>query len=254
MKQSATVIVYHGIGESSSATDSDLFVTREAFEQQMAFLARHREVVPLESVVPGATVRTRRRAVALSFDDGFRSVLTVAAPVLERHGFPATAFVTTRWIDGESAGRDETSGHDLLDEDDVRELRSRGFEIASHGHTHTDLSTLSEAVVEADLRTSRDRIEQITGSAPRYLAWPYGAVSTPALAAAERTGFAAAFTMNAPSAGVYALSRVPVYRPDGLALIALKTSGRYVAVRRSRVGRTVHSIARRAARRSARPA
>nr|WP_246253440.1 polysaccharide deacetylase family protein [Sulfitobacter maritimus] len=42
-----------------------------------------------------------RETVAITFDDGYRNNLTVAGPILERFGFPATLFVTTGFIDSE---------------------------------------------------------------------------------------------------------------------------------------------------------
>ena len=43
--------------------------------------------------------------MAVTFDDGYRSVLDEAVPVLQRYGFPAVCFVPTRWI-GEANGWD----------------------------------------------------------------------------------------------------------------------------------------------------
>ena len=82
MSASATVIVYHAIGPYPRGAEQDaLYVDTDAFAAQLAFLARHRRVVPLEDVVTGVD-DAGAPAVAITFDDGFRSVLTeaVAAP------------------------------------------------------------------------------------------------------------------------------------------------------------------------------
>ena len=132
----ATVIVYHAIGRYPRGAEQDaLYVGADAFAAQLAFLARHRRVVPLEDVVAGVD-EAGAPAVAITFDDGFRSVLTDALPLLQEHGFPATAFVTTRWIETDGAGDD--TEHELLDADEVAELARSGVEIGSHGHTHAD--------------------------------------------------------------------------------------------------------------------
>jgi peptidoglycan/xylan/chitin deacetylase (PgdA/CDA1 family) len=66
----------------------------------MEHVARHYNPVPLERIVDwlegGSSAPPN--AVAVSFDDGFRNVLTDAAPVLERLGIPATLFVATDFV------------------------------------------------------------------------------------------------------------------------------------------------------------
>lgn len=237
-----TALVYHAIGVAPPGADSDdLFVAPTAFEEQLEFLSRHRSVVSLSALLEG-DVDTAKPAVAITFDDGFRSLLTVAAPLLERYAFPATAFVTTRWLENADEAGAATEAGELLTPDDVRELAGRGFEIGSHGHTHADLGHLSASIVEADLAESVDRLEALLGSRPRFLAWPYGSSSAESERVARTVGFEAAFSFNTPTTSHYALSRVPVFRLDGRALFRLKTSGRYIALRRSPVLSSTYSV------------
>lgn len=241
MSAASTVIVYHAIGPYPRGAKEDaLYIETDAFAAQLAFLARHRQVVPLADIVSGVDAASGR-AVAITFDDGFASVLTEALPMLEEHGFPATAFVTTRWIEPDAAATEETE-HELLDADGVRELAQRGIEIGSHGHTHAEVGRLGAETIEADLRTSRERIEAITGIPPRFLAWPYGRTSAAGIEAARAAGFEAAFTTDLPTSGAYTITRVPICRPDGRALFSLKTSGRYVGLRRHTVIGGAYSV------------
>lgn len=245
-----TVVVYHAIGAPPpGAASDDLFVDLATFEEELAFLAGNRQVLPLAALLNGE-FEAGKPAVSITFDDGFRSVLTAAAPMLERYGFPATVFVTTRWLDdsgdqteyGTEHSSDRTLG--LLTPRDVRELVERGFEVGSHGHTHADLGRLSAAIVEAELLASADRLEILLGKRPRYLAWPYGSSSTESEAVAAAVGFEASFAFNTPTTSRHSLSRVPIYRLDGRRLFALKTSGRYIALRRSPVVATTYMMLR----------
>lgn len=66
------------------------------FDWQMQLLKQCFNVLPLhEAVHLLASGRMPPRAIAISFDDGYRSFHDLALPILVKHGLPATVFVTT---------------------------------------------------------------------------------------------------------------------------------------------------------------
>jgi peptidoglycan/xylan/chitin deacetylase (PgdA/CDA1 family) len=69
----------------------------EWLEQQLAYLTRHYEVIPLRTLVECFEQKrpVPQRSVVLTFDDGFRDNLTNAFPILQKYGVPATIFVVT---------------------------------------------------------------------------------------------------------------------------------------------------------------
>jgi peptidoglycan/xylan/chitin deacetylase (PgdA/CDA1 family) len=74
---------------------------RRGLARQLAVLRRFANVVPLADGVR-ALAEGRPlppRAVALSFDDGYRDALRLAAPMLERLGLPATFFLVPGLLD-----------------------------------------------------------------------------------------------------------------------------------------------------------
>ncbi len=101
----AVVLRYHSVADSLDRTD--LYLDRglttpcQVFEQQIRFLSRRYTIVPLEDIVE----RLRRgqglyrRAVAITFDDGYRDNYTRAFPILRRYRVPATFYLTTGCID-----------------------------------------------------------------------------------------------------------------------------------------------------------
>jgi peptidoglycan/xylan/chitin deacetylase (PgdA/CDA1 family) len=66
------------------------------FERCIDEIASVKEVLPLVEVAR----QPRRQACAITFDDGLRSVLDVATPVLRERGLPHTVFVCTDVLDG----------------------------------------------------------------------------------------------------------------------------------------------------------
>ncbi len=74
--------------------------TVDTFRWQMELLASWFNVLPLhEAVQMLHTERMPPRAVAITFDDGYRSTHDLALPVLRHFGLPATVFVTSGHVD-----------------------------------------------------------------------------------------------------------------------------------------------------------
>jgi peptidoglycan/xylan/chitin deacetylase (PgdA/CDA1 family) len=90
------VLMYHRV--ASPVRDvHDLCVQPDRFAAQMRHLREREQVVPV-----GAARRpSRRRRVAVTFDDGYADNAHAAREVLEDLGVPATYFVTARFVDGE---------------------------------------------------------------------------------------------------------------------------------------------------------
>ena len=91
------ILVYHRVND-----DGDGFfpaVPVKVFEQQMAYVARTYRVLTIEDLVD-RLVRgdLPRNTLAITFDDGYRDTRTHAAPILARHGLPATVFLATSFI------------------------------------------------------------------------------------------------------------------------------------------------------------
>ena len=72
-----------------------LFISADDLERRLLALHRH-PVLPLEEALDRLRAGTLPpAAVALTFDDGFHGTLRHAWPALQRHGFPATLYVTS---------------------------------------------------------------------------------------------------------------------------------------------------------------
>jgi peptidoglycan/xylan/chitin deacetylase (PgdA/CDA1 family) len=70
------------------------------FDRQLGHLKRWANVLPLPDALDALYAhRLPRRAVCITFDDGYRDNLEHAVPLLRRHGLPATFFLVPQFLD-----------------------------------------------------------------------------------------------------------------------------------------------------------
>lgn len=240
-----TILAYHAVGECSGADDrNSLFVSPVAFAEQMADLARTRRVVSLAEALD-ERFPSGKPVVAITFDDGYRSVLEHALPVLERHEFPATMFVPTAYIGDENRWDAPCPCPlDIMTADELRDADARGLSIEAHGHAHTDLTEADEATAADDIAQSLDVLRALLGREPRFLAFPFSHGSPDAQAAASRLGLDAAFSIDRPGKGPFDRARVQVTPYDSRRTFRFKTSGRYLAWRCSAPARVGVALTR----------
>jgi peptidoglycan/xylan/chitin deacetylase (PgdA/CDA1 family) len=168
---SVRVLTYHRFGH----WPRDPFCVSEVdFERQVRWIAEQGLAVSLQDLT--AFLRGQRRlpegAVLLTADDGARSVLTKAAPVLKHHGVPMVAFITTQAIDGGQSRLELPEP--FLTWDEVGRLQGYGIEVGSHGLTHASLGNMSESQVREEAERSREALQRQLGSAVTSFAYPYG--------------------------------------------------------------------------------
>lgn len=101
----AVILRYHSVSdwteENSIYREHAIAVTPELFARQMSFLAAHYRVVALAELVQCLVERRPfpERAVAITFDDGYRDNFLHALPILQRGRLPALVYVTTDGIE-----------------------------------------------------------------------------------------------------------------------------------------------------------
>lgn len=92
------ILLYHRIARV--AIDPwGLCVTPENFDAQLQLLCKQYHVLPLADMVAAFQCgMLPRRAVSITFDDGYADNHHVARPLLEKYGLPATFFIATGYI------------------------------------------------------------------------------------------------------------------------------------------------------------
>ncbi len=217
----AVVLLYHHVDAATPAVTS---TAPADFAAHLDLLqAEGCRVTALPQVVAALrdpATQLPDRAVALTFDDGYRSVHAAAFPLLRQRGWPFTVFVCPDDVD---AGRGPVCTWDQL-----REMAAAGATIASHGLRHEHLQRLGPGEdraawrrrVRAELLAAQRRIEAEIGRAPPLLAYPYGEWSPDLAALVADLGWTA-FGQHSGAMG-----------PDSdfLALPRFAAAGRYAAV------------------------
>jgi peptidoglycan/xylan/chitin deacetylase (PgdA/CDA1 family) len=181
------VLAYHAI---SPNWRHPLSTAPEMFRSQLQLLAQrgYRGVTFTEA----ATIPSRDRRVAITFDDAFASAAAHGRPILDELGWPATVFVPTaaagsrepmQWLGG--VGEDV----EPMSWDEVEVLAGHGWEIGSHSRTHRLLSELPVAEMDEELAGSREEIVERLGRC-EAISYPWGEVTASVVEAAKRVGYA----------------------------------------------------------------
>jgi peptidoglycan/xylan/chitin deacetylase (PgdA/CDA1 family) len=234
----AAVLCYHSIrrDDDTALPFSELHVSERTFEQHCQLIAEHCHPISLRDLREArrGTRPLPARAVLVTFDDGYRAVLDVALPILERYKVPATVFGcsgpimhgTHFWFDslyrsaGESAVLNarsapaaawmqvvtanqtpapSTDRHRPLTVEELRQLAASPLiEIGAHTLSHPTLALMSVEEQQREVEGSRSVLQQLVRSPIEAFAYPYGAstqdYSAESVSAVRGAGFDLAFT------------------------------------------------------------
>ena len=214
--QVVPILCYHRVGPGLSK----MTVSPSNFEAQLVWLAANRyQVIRLDDLAAFLAGRRAlpKRAVVITFDDGYESMYRHAFPLLRKHGMPATLFIYTDFL----------GARDALDWSELAEMwRSGLIDIQAHSKTHRNLTERAadegEAAyrqrIETELKQPRTVIERALGASGvkvRHFAYPYGDANLPVIEAMQRLDYELGLTVNPGGNPFYAspwlLRRVMIY-------------------------------------------
>lgn len=175
MAEAATlpVLMYHSVGGPMPDALADLSVPAAELAEHLAtLLADGYELLGLTDALVASA--EGRRAVALTFDDGYRDFVDAALPVLVGAGAGATLYVPTDHLGRTASWLPEpAAGLALLDVDDLRGLPPP-IEVGSHGAQHVPLDVLDRRTAREQLRRSRGVLEDRLGRRVPSFCYPHG--------------------------------------------------------------------------------
>ncbi len=231
------VLCYHNVIVAASGRgEAALHLGRDLFEQHLDWLSRCARVVPLADLLGGEARLDPAGppSVAITFDDAYRGVLEIALPLLRRHRFPSTIFVTAEasaretgfWWDQVAEAcptldratlrnRFGGRGKDILAHlgldpgaiplpplfraasfQGLRAAAGSDLTFGAHSMSHPMLAMASDAQLVVELEESRALLRRELGSEMDVLAYPYGNWDRRVATAAAAAGYRAGFTIS----------------------------------------------------------
>jgi peptidoglycan/xylan/chitin deacetylase (PgdA/CDA1 family)/nucleoid-associated protein YgaU len=210
--QLVPVLVYHNI---SAQEKGKLSIASRTFDAQIRQL--HDEgyqAITLADFRAFTAGRRQlpRKSVLLTFDDGYKSFVQYARPILKDYGFGATLFVYSDFI-GAGSG---------LSWQDLRTLSEQGYDVQAHSKSHANLRRKegeSEAAyakrIEAELAYPLTLFKKNLPRPVDALAYPYGEMDDELISFVAKYGYAVAFTVRRQSnpafVSVLKISRSQIY-------------------------------------------
>lgn len=219
--QRIPVLCYHQFTEESESKNK-MVVTRAEFESQMDYLAANDyQVLALSDL--GSFLNGKKelpiRSVVITIDDGYKSYLEVAYPILKKYDFPSTMFVYPDFIGAGPA----------LKWRDVKFLSKAPLvDIQSHSKSHDSLSPLPLGESDKDylsrLKIEVEGAEKILSRRTKqrisHFAYPYGNSSLEIVDLLEQNDYELAVTVHKGSnpafSAPFLLHRTMIYGGDSL--------------------------------------
>ncbi|HYE65970.1 MAG TPA: polysaccharide deacetylase family protein [Pyrinomonadaceae bacterium] len=234
------ILCYHGVTGRPHRSPQDpdgLHIRHDRFDAQLDHLQRLYHIISLREYL---TARREGRSlphysVILTFDDGYRNLLTMAAPRLAARRLPATFFLITDHVRN-GAGPEPAPSWSPADDEgylswtEIQRLeREQGIEFGSHTCSHRKLPTLSPDEAERELHDSRAAVIAHTKSETLPFAYPYGKYSVELAQRALSHGYVCALTTDAGTndmqTDLFMLKRTLVSDFDDEAAFAARVSG-----------------------------
>jgi peptidoglycan/xylan/chitin deacetylase (PgdA/CDA1 family) len=208
VEASVIVLLYHQFVPAGQHIPPKLQWTmnQDVFETEMKYIHDNGyHVVPMSDLLKFLRheIGLPPNSVVITIDDGYKSAIVYAAPILKKYNFPWTFFVYPDFITV-AEGKGAASWNDLL------ALQADGVDIESHSMTHPTLTSHHQKIkgvwhnlspeeydqwLTNETAGAKTLLEQKLGKPVTCFAYPYGAYNKQVEAKAIAAGYQAIFTV-----------------------------------------------------------
>ena len=216
------ILMYHMVCKPQTEQEARYACPPLRFAQHMNLLAqRPYNVVSMNHIHDFWSENTTlpENSVIITFDDGFRDNYEQGLPILQKHNFPATVFLTTgmlagsnKWMSGEYPNRS------MLNWNQIIEMQKYGVLFGGHTVNHVRLPQLSDEEANMEIKNCKSIIEDKLGTPCPFFAYPYGLFDERHVKAVEQAGYEVACStrsgFNNPDTDPFRLRRLEIYGTD----------------------------------------
>jgi len=213
-------LAYHSITNSKS--DKDMWsVDRWLFQDHLSFLEENKiEVYSIETLKN----KIPDDGIVITFDDGYKNNLEVAAPILSEFKMPFSVFVVVDYL--------KKSKTEYLDNASLKELSNNPLvSIGSHSKTHAKLKECSRKEIRSEVRDSKSYLEDLLGKEVSAFSYPHGKfnslVKEEVMKAGYCLGFTSHYDLNRPNQDKLLLNRNEIWNSDDLNNFKRKMEGHW---------------------------
>lgn len=167
------VLMYHKVWPGRN---DDLTISPERLREQWMYLkgegyttlsiGEYLEIAKGQKQAP-------RKAVLITFDDGYRNNLTYAYPLLKELGWNATFFIITNSIEGVTEPVDHEAEQKMTPEE-LKSLDPATVQLGMHGYAHRNLGKIGIEEMERELTNSVNAFSNSGLQFAKVFAYPYG--------------------------------------------------------------------------------
>ncbi len=129
------------------------------------------------SLTPFAYAGFNQPVVSLTFDDGYKSAYTNGLPLLQKYHLLSTQYIISGSLDVDT---------NYITTAMLKDYVTKGHEIGSHTVSHPDLTTLTAANADAELKNSQSTLQMALALSIKNFASPYGAMNDQVLTNAKK--------------------------------------------------------------------
>ena len=181
--------MYHSISDDSKDPYS---VSVHSFREQVSWLSENGfESVSLEflvSLIKKNDYKSLNKKVVFTFDDGCKDFINNALPVLMDNRAPATVFLVTDMLGGETSWTKSGTCVPIMSEGEVRYIKEQGISLGSHTATHANLAAIGNDEAYRQLQDSYQRLRDL-GENFSAFSYPWGQFSTHLVNVVKEIGY-----------------------------------------------------------------
>ena len=113
----------------------------------------------------------------MTFDDGYKDLISNCLPLLKKYNFKATCFLVSDKI-GKINDWDKENKNiktkKIMDESDIRIWIKNGMKIGSHSKNHKILTKIDQNELTKEISSSKIELEKLIGEEVVSFCYPYG--------------------------------------------------------------------------------